>query len=99
MTNVNNDYVSIKLRNLSLRKIKESALVKDSVMRNYVERHMGHFFNNVSATRGITLWLSMHTFIILAKLIEECVTAKFNYSGSSSGQSWFWIGIMKGVYI
>ena len=43
MTNVNNDYVSIKLRNLSLRKIKESALVKDSVMRNYVERHMGHF--------------------------------------------------------
>ena len=44
MTNVNNDYVYTKLRNLLLRKKNQrSALVNDSVMRNYVESHMGHF--------------------------------------------------------
>ena len=43
MTNVNNDYIYTKLRNLLLRKNQRSALVNDSVMRNYVERHMGHF--------------------------------------------------------
>ena len=42
-----------------IKKNQRSTLVNDSVMRNYVERHMGHFFNNVSVARGITLWLSM----------------------------------------
>ena len=43
------------MKKFLIEKNQRSALVKDSVMRNYVERHMGHFFNNVSAARGITL--------------------------------------------
>jgi len=44
MTNVNNDYVYTKKIKISLiKKNQRSALVNDSVMRNYVERHMGHF--------------------------------------------------------